>query len=58
MNQNKLKMGLVVAKPNSEKEELKKFSQNKKSDILLFPEGFLSSDNLSFAQEIARENKK
>ncbi len=58
MNQNKLKIGLVAARPNSEKEEIKKFSQNKKSDTLLFPEGFLISDNLSFAQGIARENKK
>lgn len=54
----KIKLGLVIAKPEDSISELEKYSTSNEADILLFPEGYLKSNNLKKAQLLAKKNKK
>lgn len=56
---HKLKIGLAIAKQeNKNISELKRFLKNNSVDILLFPEGYLHSDNLDEARQLVKENNK
>jgi len=62
METNKLVVGMVIARHVKDSEqplsELKKFTAEKKTDIVLFPEDHIYSEKLPDLQEIARQRKK
>jgi len=49
-----IKIGLAVARPNDALAELGKFIADTDCDLLIFPEGFLDSDEIDEAVEIVR----
>jgi len=51
----KVQIGLVIAEESNPLAELRKFISRNKAKILVFPEGFLPSDDLDEACEIARD---
>ena len=54
----KIKIGLVIAKPERDSiSEIEKYI-TEEADILMFPEGYLQSKNLKKVQAIAKKNKK
>lgn len=62
MDAAKLHVGMVIALPVKDSDqplsELEKFTDDKKADIILFPEDHIYSDKLQDLQDIARKRKK
>lgn len=53
-----LNIGIVIAKEEVGFSELKKYIQEDGIDLLLFPEGYLDSDQLSEARKLAKASNK
>ncbi len=62
MDEKKITIGLVVAQPVKDSEnplsELRRYTQDEKPEVILFPEDHIYSDRLSDLQQIARESRK
>jgi predicted amidohydrolase len=62
MDENKITIGLVVAQPVKDSEqplsELMRYTQDKKAEVILFPEDHIYSDRLPDLQRIAKESGK
>jgi len=62
MDEKKITIGLVIAQPVKDSEqplgELTRYTQDKKAEVILFPEDHIYSDKLSDLQQIAKENGK
>ena len=62
MTVDKLTIGLVIAQPVKDSDhpfsELEKFTLDAKSDLFLFPEDHIYSENLPHLQEIAKQRQK
>ena len=62
MEPGKLNVGMVIAQSVKDSDhplsELEKFTQDQKTDIILFPEDHIYSDKLPDLQEIAKSRKK
>ena len=62
MDGNKITLGLVVAQPVKDSEqplsELLRYTQDKKVEVILFPEDHIYSDMLADLQRIAKESGK
>ena len=54
----KLNVGIVIAKEEKGLSELRLYAQEDNVDLLLLPEGYLSSKQLDEACELAKQNKK
>lgn len=59
---SKFNLGIIPALPAGSHadplHDLKKYSKSDSVEVLLFPEGYLHSENLTSAQEVAKDNKK
>ena len=55
---SKIKLGLVIAKPEDIISELEKYVASDEADLLVFPEGYLKSEYLDQAKQIAKTHKK
>ena len=54
-----IKLGIVIAKPETETiSEAEKYISSDWAEMLLFPEGYLQSENLEKVQKLAKEYKK
>jgi len=58
MKDNQIKIGLVVAQPSKDIDELKRFISNDGAEFFLFPERLLHSDDLEEACRLAKVSGK
>ena len=60
MDEHKITIGLVIAQPVKDTErplsELTRYTQEKKAEVILFPEDHIYSDQLNDLQQIAKES--
>ena len=54
-----IQLGMIIAKPETETiSEVEKYISSDWAEMLMFPEGYLQSENLERVQELAKEHKK
>lgn len=54
-----IKLGIVIAKPERETiSEIERYISSDEIEMLLFPEGYLHSENLERVQQLAKKHKK
>ena len=54
-----IQLGMIIAKPETETiSEVEKYISSDWAEMLMFPEGYLQSENLEKVQELAKEHKK
>jgi len=62
VEKNKVKIGLVIAKPVKDSDaplsELRRYTKNEKAEVILFPEDHIYSDKQADLQAIAKESGK
>lgn len=62
MDENKIVVGMVIAQPVKDTDdplaELARYTQDKKAEVILFPEDHIYSDKLGDLQQIAKESGK